>query len=102
MTDEVENEIVNGEWWFSELVKDHEFQKGTNHTTLLYTETLVRPVRVQLPVSEQLVDIPAGTKITFFQSYPPKHRHMRALTIFFRDKQITIHGNGRIVSRRYV
>jgi hypothetical protein len=96
-----ETSVLDGELWLMKLVEGHTFEKGPNHTTNNCRRPINSRVLVKLPRLPEVVEIPAGSEVTFFQPYPPRDFSSVALTIFLKNEQITIRGNGHI-SRRYL
>ena len=91
---------LDGKWWFRSLVEGHDFSgkgnKNKNHDVMMYSD-----IHVELPGSGEVVEIPNGTWITFFQPYPQIDSSRVVFAIFLRDEQITMQGSGRITRRRF-
>jgi hypothetical protein len=91
---------LDGKWWFRSLVEGHDFS-GSGSKTKNHDVPMNLTVHVELPGSGDVVEIPKGAWITFFQPYPQIDSSRVVFAIFLKDEQITMQGSGRITRRRF-
>lgn len=91
-----ESSVLDGRLW---LMKLYEGRRGSESG--FYSPTTSAQAVVQFPGVADATVVPAGTVVTFFQPYPKTVRYAAVVTIFLKEKQITIHSSGRVTQRRY-